>query len=370
MTQMVDTEKLQVLMEILSQWSGRHGENEKKTPYGILRTLHNSDSHGSKSTCPVLKNSTMPSVTLLVQSTIERIHTLVETCNRWTGPIVLVIYLSSGKEMAQIDSFRSSDYCSNITILPYVASSSTEKQLKYPINVLRNMGLDIVTTSHVLVADVDFIPSSNLDQMILSSLMSMTKILKNEMNENSLDAIVIPAFEQIDKKNCNTYEECNKYITNMPSTFEDLKLCYEEKKCAVFKSHVNLEGHQSTNSEQWLQRQWYDAPNESIKLSDSPNGDSNRNIRQIKCISSTRYEPFVVMPWCPISNGIENKYQVNKSLVHLPLSPYFDERFHGYGKNKIQEIVHLRAKGYRFFVLPEGFIIHRPHPTSDSKKIW
>ena len=42
--------------------------------------------------------------------------------------------------------------------------------------------------------------------------------------------------------------------------------------------------------------------------------------------------------------------------------PLYDERFVGYGWNKVQWIEHLRQVGYRFYVFNDGFIIHCPHP--------
>jgi hypothetical protein len=54
-----------------------------------------------------------------------------------------------------------------------------------------------------------------------------------------------------------------------------------------------------------------------------------------------------------------------------PLSPYYDERFHGYGKNKMQHILHLQKTGYAFSVIPSiGFLTHHPHPVSQNKKHW
>jgi hypothetical protein len=48
--------------------------------------------------------------------------------------------------------------------------------------------------------------------------------------------------------------------------------------------------------------------------------------------------------------------------------PYYDERFHGYGKNKIQHVAHLRVMGYQFAILPEGFIVHYPIANPKPRK--
>ena len=49
-------------------------------------------------------------------------------------------------------------------------------------------------------------------------------------------------------------------------------------------------------------------------------------MRPIECFRSNRYEPYVVI-----------------SMAQMPL---YDERFAGYGKNKIQHVSHLRRMGY------------------------
>merc|ERR1712100_560365 len=64
-----------------------------------------------------------------------------------------------------------------------------------------------------------------------------------------------------------------------------------------------------------------------------------------------RYEPFV-------------------ALRKAADTPPFDERFVGYGKNKVQHLVHLRHAGYRFEVLGGGFVLHFPHMRSDAKHHW
>ena len=44
----------------------------------------------------------------------------------------------------------------------------------------------------------------------------------------------------------------------------------------------------------------------------------------------------------------------------------YDQRFMGYGFNKISHLTELRAQGYEFVVLPDPFLIHYPHPYSEE----
>ena len=118
----------------------------------------------------------------------------------------------------------------------------------------------------------------------------------------------------------------------MPQNYSALKACLAGKDCAVFDSEYNPTGQSSTDIGRWH------------KLGE---GETMR----IKCIRSERYEPFVTL-----------RRDVD--------TPTFDERFSGYGKNKVQQLVHLRVAGFRFEVLGRGFLLHFPHAKSASKDKW
>jgi len=247
-------------------------------------------------------------------------------------------------------------------MVTHVASTSAEVSISYPVNMLRNKGLDLVTTSHVLMLDVDFIPSVRLAEHIRSVLLNSQDkdILKN--------AIVVPAFErkEISQQGLlNTHNTSGSFssMVSMPRTTQDLKACYDTKECIAFQSDVNWEGHFSTQSDTWIK---------NAVESD----DSDWSMRRIECFHSHRYEPYVVIPWCPLKGGkardegASHDETLSTPELSVPLSPYYDERFYGYGKNKIQLISHLRALGYMFHVLPRGFITHHPHPESKVKRTW
>ncbi|CAM9322654.1 unnamed protein product, partial [Phaeothamnion confervicola] len=78
---------------------------------------------------------------------------------------------------------------------------------------------------------------------------------------------------------------------------------------------------------------------------------SAKQLTRVPCFLSRRFEPYVM-----VKRG--------------PDLPEFDERFTGYGKNKIQWITHLQYLDFRFYVVPHHFLVHVPHPPSPAKKSW
>jgi hypothetical protein len=135
---------------------------------------------------------------------------------------------------------------------------------------------------------------------------------------------------------CGTLESCRKLLATpsfMPATLLELSACFRSNRCAVFQGDNNPEGHATTNSQDWIRSssEW-------------------RDPRPLECFLSGRYEPYVVLSSAAAYN--------------------YDERFKGYGKNKIQYIQHLRHENFKFAVLPREFLLHFPHPRSSAKFRW
>ena len=101
-----------------------------------------------RSQCPGLVKSI--NTTLLIQCSIDRMWILNETCQRWHDPIVIVVH-TANKDTTFNQYQRS---CPQMTVLTYV-SDKNEKDWQYQVNKLRNLGLDAVQTSHVMVVDVE-----------------------------------------------------------------------------------------------------------------------------------------------------------------------------------------------------------------------
>ena len=336
------------------------GTHDKKSPQEVsdqslpFRTLATMDSVASEHTsCPQQpSDSSNVQTTLIIQTSIERLWILKETCKRWLDPIVVVVFIPSKTDQTQqkaLDDFISSA-CEQIQIVKYLATDDESQPGRYPVNRLRNAGLDAVQTSHIMITDVDFLPSANLHEKIRST------IQKYSAGESlgKRPALIVPAFERKPPEPCESEADCSKYLQGdssfIPSTFDDLHHCFERQDCIVFQSDVNWEGHFSTNSKSWLDKKWY-------------TDDKEAKLRSLECFHTARYEPYVVIEWCPQQSS------ASSSSV-APLAPHYDERFYGYGKNKIEYISHLRSLGYHFSVLPEGFITHNPHPESKVKELW
>lgn len=376
-----------------------------------LRHFSNKEMHHVHSKCSRSITPMEFSTTLVSQTTLDRLLLMKETCQRWTSPIVMVVCVTpeelNGKWKKTEQEY--SKVCPHMKLIPFQVRDEHEKIFKYPINVMRNRGLDEVATSHVLIVDADFIPSVDLDKAIKTSIqlgMEQDDRERDIINDNTVKkrfgnikanaathgpfyrkhALVIPAYERkLASKICqrDDFEACLQLSSMdpefMPQSMESLEKCvrgYEDSqhiivnpsskstnttkkvkksKCFVFHSDYFPRGHADTQSDAWLKENRTDA------------------LRPIPCIDNDFYEPYVVLPWCPtdiLNHESMNTYP-KPSDPWAPLSPYYDERFYGYGKNKIQNILHLQQKGYAFSVIPAlGFLTHHPHPLSNAKKKW
>jgi hypothetical protein len=349
-------------------------DNPIKSKLRTLNTL-DEDSANSQNSCPKdgITSVTDVNVTLVIQCSMDRIWLLSETCARWSNPIVLVVYLPSSSVSSEAETSTVAESisqimvrCPQMKVIPHVhinrEGEKGDDASSYPVNAMRNIGLDAVKTSHILIMDVDLIPSADLSHVVVDNLVDQITIFneskprkKSQSLQIPMQAIVVPAFERTIESPCASIENCKSYMKNdpkfLPSLFVDLKECVDEKECIVFQSDNNWEGHHTTNSKKWLKKEWYETDSDKSKT---------KKIRQITCFDSLRYEPYVVLPWCPAS----------ESEKPQPLTPYYDERFYGYGKNKIQHISHLRYRGVQFSVIPQSFTVHHPHPESSVKQVW
>ena len=81
----------------------------------------------------------------------------------------------------------------------------------------------------------------------------------------------------------------------------------------------------------------------------------------------------MLLGWIPHSTSVWDplpRWDPTHRIPRAPGVPPLDERYVGYGKNKVQWVQHLRSLGFEFWVLPRGYLMHCPHAMSRAGRSW
>lgn len=176
----------------------------------------------------------------------------------------------------------------------------------YPVNLLRNVALRNAPTPYVFLTDVDFLPMYGLYDYLRRSVVQLDMA-------NSKKALVVPAFETL------------RYRLSFPKSKAELLSMLDMGTLYTFRYHVWPKGHAPTNYAKW-------------RTATTP----------YRVEWEADFEPYVV---------------VRKDC------PEYDQRFVGFGWNKVAHIMELDAQEYELMVLPNAFMIHMPHaPSFDISK--
>lgn len=262
-------------------------------------------------------------VTLAIQASKERFWMLKHICRRWPSPISFAGYFNT-KDTSSFDKIRNS--CKNIKLTAYTRKSPDEV---YPINTMRNLAIHAVDTKFFLLIDIDFWPDA-----LLHSKVDFFSGALTELGIEGYTGLIVPAFRFVNMDDsCRYAEDCPaKFDQAVPLEFFQLTECVYHNYCRVFDYTHNPYGHSTTDYPLWFMQ-------------------NKTELRRVVCFQSNKYEPYVV-------------------LQKIPNVTFYDESFTGYGKNKIQLIMDLRAKNFQFYVIPQSFVVHVPHRPSLSRKNW
>lgn len=273
------------------------------------------------------KFSAQDDVTLVTQSSLHYLNSALEQSRLWEGPISFALYLPSWTVVKSVHwtllamRYCSSDFRRKVSIHFFYPAkdpscpvhpppslllnfsdcqSSADNLLRkivprnfnalaktkaYPVNVARNIARRASSTLLTLVADVELMPSSDFVTMFMEFYKFRHKIRAKE-------AFVVPVFEldfsrPLPRTKDELYEEARK----------ELALPFHSKRIAY-------ECHRIPSLGKW----WH-------------SGVANRS--RIDVFTST----FWIRPcWEPVFLSLTSE------------TPLYDERFRGYGKNKIQQV--------------------------------
>lgn len=246
-------------------------------------------------------------VTLVAHLSSDRLQVLNQLAGNWLGPMSVSIYLTELETSLLISTIESSSNLSRRKNIGYHLVFR-DHGFNYPINRMRNIALNNVLTEYVLQSDVDFLPSTNLYEYLKSTISKMSLDQGNSKNPLTKRALVIPAFE--------TQQYRFEFPSNKADLIEEINLGH----IMIFKQQIWRRGHAPTDYSKWV-----------------------RSTKPYSVAWQPDYEPFVV---------------TSKD------APRFDERFVGFGWNKVENIMHMAALGYEFIVLPEAFLVHEFHSAS------
>ncbi len=269
------------------------------------------------------------SYTLVSQLSDDRLWMVQYHCARWgQNPMSIIVFTDRSATDVKnqlVSKEFSNGRCSEENLTVQTVSKKYDPTGKeYPVNLLRNMAFSAVKTSHIVYADVDFWPASDL-YTILSDMS-----IKERLASDSKLATVLPVFQM--NRRCHEYKDCRgENIPSMPKDKAGLIRLIKKKQASTFDP-TNVGGHGSTKYITWRDQ-------ETGTFVDLP------------CIKSNRYEPYLAFRYC-------------SDL------PPFQEGFTGYGKNKMTWVMQLRRSGYLFSQLGGAFLVHYPHLDSKSRLEW
>ncbi|XP_074853653.1 xylosyl- and glucuronyltransferase LARGE2 isoform X1 [Carettochelys insculpta] len=176
----------------------------------------------------------------------------------------------------------------------------------YPVNLLRNIALTNAQTPYVFLSDIDFLPMYGLYDYLRNSMQQL------ELPQRKA-ALIVPAFETL------------RYRLAFPKSKAELLSMLDMGSLYTFRYHVWPKGHAPTDYAKWR------TATVPYRVAWQPD-----------------FEPYVV---------------VRRDC------PQYDQRFVGFGWNKVSHIMELDAQEYELLVLPNAFMIHMPHaPSFDISK--
>ncbi|XP_032681648.1 beta-1,4-glucuronyltransferase 1 isoform X1 [Odontomachus brunneus] len=303
-------------------------------------------------------------VCLATQSSVEKLHSLVQVALHWTGPMSVALYAAGDEEFEVLQRYlvylrrcyeairervvfslavpktKPPKQQPRVFELPEIvdcakpeatlnefagriSSEQTNWRIRnvYPQNHMRNLARKNCQTEYVFLTDVDIVPSFNL-----------TVALDDFLRSDNCDkcAYVIPTYE-LDAR------------VRFPQNKTELVRLARKGLARPFHQKVFIHNQFATNFTRWLQ----DA---------LPSHKYHENVKTGKVYVShdvTNFE-FLYEP-----------FYVAKDIV-----PSHDERFMGYGYTRNTQVYEMYVTGYQFKVLSPVFTVHWGLQTRKSRPAW
>ncbi|RKP11485.1 glycosyl-transferase for dystroglycan-domain-containing protein [Piptocephalis cylindrospora] len=263
------------------------------------------------------------SVTLATQFSVNRLERFERSIPLWPGAISVAIYLTQPEDAMILrryleDPVKGKLYRAfHLTIVqPRYESGPRPKHLSYPINHLRNLAVQAVTTTHHLLIDGDFSPDPGMYSFLHSQGMGKGR-------GPTLD----PSFLDPTERNTAWVIPCVaiplSYTGAPPGNVTHLRELFRGGNAYITDPRA---GHGPTGTR--------------LFLSPLLTMGSMRGTYEV-CYES-QWEPYYILP--------------------RDTGPLWDARFRDQGGDKQEHALVLNALGWRFRVLHDSFLYHIDHP--------
>ena len=249
--------------------------------------------------------STADDVTLLLHTTLDRLIPMLEPMCQHWEGPMSIAVFTNDSEVSNLSALIQSLPSPRQNIAYHIVYKEGV-HMYYPANLLRLVALENAQTSHIFLNDIDFLPSFGLYAHLRETV--------TEFNLSHA-VMVVPAFE--------TYSDPHNFT--FPQSKSALLEMVAENVVFQFHRDEYIRGHAPTDYTRWAKA---------------------REVYEIQW--QPHYEPYLV---------------TSRNITPL------DTRFVSRDFNKVSHIELLYYQRYKFYVMPDVFILHLPHAlSSDAKK--
>ncbi|KAG0198254.1 hypothetical protein BGX28_008284 [Mortierella sp. GBA30] len=248
-------------------------------------------------------------VSMIAQFSISRLDRFEHARRVWPGPISVVIFLATNSDIIKLKEYFEKPgklaLYDSITLTIFKPDFSQGTHNRYPINHLRNIGIQTASTDYIYVIDADFVPTSQLYATASTTIISLLE------RATTPTAYVVP---------CVAIKV--EYNGRYPDSVKELQPLMKSGMAYITDPRA---GHGPTSTSLFMH---------PPILGNSP-----------------AYEVCFESQWEPY-------YIVNRNSPH----PYYDERFKNQGGDKQSHALLMNAIGFKFMVLRDHFMYHMDHP--------
>lgn len=183
--------------------------------------------------CPIEDLSSVD-YTLVTYLHMDKAWMISHMCRRWGGPIVVVLLVHDTTK--PIPMVR----CKHLRLMTYTVRGH---YVGNPLNLIRNLGVFMVKTTHFILTDIDVWPDVTLYPRLQSLL-----VLNQTYVTNSNKALVVPTFDLlVDPQVGNQFDH-----NQVPKNFSELATCLSNKRCSIINHGKSVEDHHTTNYKAWF----------------------------------------------------------------------------------------------------------------------